>query len=184
MNAMFGIDRHFALSGLGLWGGIEPRALPWAIACRPFGAGNLGVPATHSFPAPTGHDVKAQGNAKRRPGYAAPHTVRALKGRDVWCAHATMPQRCGGCFALSGLGLWEGIGPRALPWAIACRPFGAGNLGAPATHSFPAPTGHDVKAQGRAKRRPGYAPPKASQALKGRNGAPSNEIMAMLKEVV
>ena len=33
---MCGIEGHFALSGLGLSGGIEPRALPWAIAVRPF----------------------------------------------------------------------------------------------------------------------------------------------------
>ena len=35
MNAMCGIDLYFAPSGLGMFLGIEPRALPWAIAsCR------------------------------------------------------------------------------------------------------------------------------------------------------
>jgi hypothetical protein len=38
MNAMCGTDLHFALSGLGIFLSIEPRALPWAIAFGPFGA--------------------------------------------------------------------------------------------------------------------------------------------------
>ena len=38
MNDMDSIDRHFAPSGLGMFSGVAPRALPWAIALGPFGA--------------------------------------------------------------------------------------------------------------------------------------------------
>jgi hypothetical protein len=37
---MCGIELHFALSGLGMFLGIEPRALPWAITFGPVGAGH------------------------------------------------------------------------------------------------------------------------------------------------
>jgi REP element-mobilizing transposase RayT len=40
MNGMCGIDLYFALSGLGMFGIMEPRALPWAITFGPFGAGH------------------------------------------------------------------------------------------------------------------------------------------------
>ncbi len=52
----------------------------------------------------------------QRPGYAAVFH-QALKGRH----HR--------CLALSGLGMFLGIEPRALPWAIAFGPFGAGEGG-------------------------------------------------------
>jgi hypothetical protein len=48
----------------------------------------------------------------QRPGCASLF-VRALKGRNS------------GCVALSGLGLILDIEPRALPWAVLVRPFGA-----------------------------------------------------------
>ena len=52
----------------------------------------------------------------QRPGYAAVFQ-QALKGRH----HR--------CFAPSGLGMFLTIEPRALPWAIECRPFGAAEGG-------------------------------------------------------
>jgi hypothetical protein len=62
----------------------------------------------------------AQGNAL---GNRA-KKVQALKGRN------RMLRRCGEldqCAALSGLGWSLGLVPRALPWAIIYRPFGAEN---------------------------------------------------------
>jgi hypothetical protein len=53
----------------------------------------------------------------QRPGYAAPSFHQALKGRHNWG------------FALSGLESLLIIRPRALPWAIAVRPFGAAEGG-------------------------------------------------------
>jgi hypothetical protein len=55
----------------------------------------------------------------QRPGYAAPSFHQALKGRH------------NRGFALSGLESLLIIGPRALPWAVTARPFGAtkGGLG-------------------------------------------------------
>jgi hypothetical protein len=48
----------------------------------------------------------------------------------------------------------------------------------------PAPSGLDVIAQGRAKRRPGNTPTHSLQALKGRNiDALEMDFMALLKEV-
>ena len=54
----------------------------------------------------------------QRPGYASPFH-QALKGRHHRCP------------APSGLGLFLDIEPRALPWVITVRPFGAaeGGLG-------------------------------------------------------
>jgi hypothetical protein len=54
----------------------------------------------------------------QRPGYAAVFH-QALKGRHYHC------------FAPSGLGVFFNIEPKALPWAIECRLFGAaeGGLG-------------------------------------------------------
>ena len=40
MNAMCGTESYFALSGLGVFWGTKPRALPWAIPLRPVGASN------------------------------------------------------------------------------------------------------------------------------------------------
>ena len=61
-------------------------------------------------------DFSANGAAHtspgQRPGYASPHGP-ALKGRH------------NRCLALSGLGFPLCVGPRALPWADVCRPFGA-----------------------------------------------------------
>ena len=96
MNAMCGIDHHFAPSGhgfawpigdfvrggsapsgLGLSGGtIPPRVAPWAVSLCPVGASNRVNP---SFPAPTGRYVIAQGNALGM----APQNEQALKGRKL-----------------------------------------------------------------------------------------------------
>ena len=53
----------------------------------------------------------------RCPGYAAVFH-QALKGRH------------NRCLALSGLELFLTIEPRATPWAIKCRPYGASEGGA------------------------------------------------------
>ena len=72
----------------------------------------------HHSPAPTGHAVKAQGNALGMP----PKIGQALKGRNIASAGfmSTPPSS-----APSGREFILTIAPRALPWAIACRPFGA-----------------------------------------------------------
>ena len=72
------------------------------------------------FPAPTGHDAIAQGNAL---GIAQKH-FQALKGRDISWASGGL-RIVGMDTAPSGRGILFDISPRALPWAIALRPFGA-----------------------------------------------------------
>lgn len=52
----------------------------------------------------------------QRPGYASPFQ-QALKGRH------------NRCLAPSGLGILFAIEPRATPWAITVRPFGAAEGG-------------------------------------------------------
>jgi hypothetical protein len=49
----------------------------------------------------------------QRPGFGSSFHHRALKGRN------------NGCAALSGLGLFLDMRPRALPWAIVSCPVGA-----------------------------------------------------------
>ena len=64
-----------------------------------------------------GSDAKAQGNALGKRTAVGP---AALKGRHEADARAN-------CFALSGLAgdVVRSI-PRALPWAVGCKPFGLG----------------------------------------------------------
>ena len=145
-----------ALSGLGLYWGVEPRALPWAIAWCPVGAmmGLREGAMNPIAPAPTGHPAIAQGRAKRHPGYASPYLSPALKGRNGTAnADEMVSVPCGS--ALSGLGVFLGIEPRALPWAIAYRPVGASEHG-----------------------------PRPLAKIEQDNDGLEKEIMAMLKEVV
>ena len=152
-------------------------ALPWAIACRPVGAmvlrpiGAMAVrrvaAMNHDSPAPTGHPVKALGNALGTSPKTFPSPERAASsslgsapsGRESLCRWN--PGRCPGLSHVAPLGLHRircSFG--ALPWAIACRPVGAMVLrpiGAMAVrrvaamnHDSPAPTGHPVKALGNA----------------------------------
>ena len=73
------------------------------------------------FKALQGRNTIAQGNAL---GTLSPQTALALKGR-----HRRTPIRrglaCPACFAPSGLEFVLAPKPRALPWAIVLRPFGA-----------------------------------------------------------
>jgi len=70
-----------------------------------------------AFPAPKGHDVKAQGNALgMRPISSSPERAARFAGSRVIRRGMFRPFRAGICL---------GLGPRALPWAIACRPVGA-----------------------------------------------------------
>ncbi len=61
-------------------------------------------------------NAAAYNSPGQRPGYAL-LLHRALKGRHRRCV------------APSGLGSFLTIEPRALPWAIECRPFGAAGGG-------------------------------------------------------
>lgn len=61
----------------------------------------------------------ARGNA---PGNRA-ETHQALKGRNIVSLNCIVGQIC---FALSGLDSYDDQDPRALPWAIICRPYRAG----------------------------------------------------------
>ena len=106
MNAMCGIELHFALSGLGMSWGIEPRAWPFGPRVAPWAIASCRVAASVS---PNGAKGESPG---QRPGYASPFH-QALKGRN------------NRCLAPSGLGIFLAIEPRALPWAITVRPFGA-----------------------------------------------------------
>jgi hypothetical protein len=79
-----------------------------------------------------GRPIIAQGKAQQRPGFASPKISQALKGRHNWGVRmATHVDRF--CFALSGLDLFWAGEPRALPWAIILRPFGAELPGRPTT---------------------------------------------------
>ena len=93
---------------------IGPRALPWAIAsCRvaaPVGPNGNARARHYRRNAATGE------SPGQRPGYASTFQ-QALKGRHNRCS------------ALSGLGMFLNIEPRALPWAIAFCPFGAAEGG-------------------------------------------------------
>ena len=90
----------------------------------------------HHSPAPTGHDVKAQGNAlgMRPIESSSPERAKHRPGRIHFRAAGFRPSGRGRIFVFA---------PRALPWAITLRPVGA----SPGT-TFSAPTGHHVKAQG------------------------------------
>lgn len=107
--------RCLAPSGLGMFLDIKPRALPWAIAVGPFGAGRCRIVArAHCF-----SRNAAEGESPgQRPGSASPF-------------HQALTGRHNRCLAPSGLGMFLDIEPRALPWAGISRPFGAaeGGLG-------------------------------------------------------
>ena len=78
MNAMCGTDLHFALSGLGIFLSIEPRALPWAFTFGPFGAGHRRNARTRYF-----SRNAAEGESPgQRPGLTAHRYSLALKGPD------------------------------------------------------------------------------------------------------
>jgi hypothetical protein len=67
-----------APSGLGLPSGIEPRALPWAIASGPFGARHRRIARTCCF-----SRNAAEGESPGyNPGHIAPIISSALKGTD------------------------------------------------------------------------------------------------------
>ena len=99
----------------------------------------------HPTPAPTGHDVKAQGNAlgKRPMDPSSPERATQFAAARVIRRGKFRPFRA--CICL-------GLFPRALPWAIACRPVGtmAARRVVAMNHPSPAPKGHDVKARGNA----------------------------------
>ena len=69
------------------------------------------------------HPMIARGNA---PGNCAGE-FRALKGRNK-CLRFLVEEFC---VALSGLDCFICAGPRALPWAIIFRPFGAERVRCP-----------------------------------------------------
>lgn len=94
----------------------------------------------HHSAAPTGHHVKAQGRAKRRPGYAVPHLFQALKGRNI-AANAREIVFMSLGSAPSGWEFILTIEPWALPWVIASRPVGAlmGTFHSSRSESFPSP---------------------------------------------
>jgi len=71
--------------------------------------------------APTGRPVKAQGKAKRCPGYGAPMLFPALKGRNMADPFHVAPPGS----APSGRGILLTPDPGALPRAVTLRPVGA-----------------------------------------------------------
>ena len=131
MNAMCGIDHHFAPSRMGsVWpvgdlalGGfapsgleciwsVTPRVAPWAVSLRPVGALNRVNP---SFPAPKGRPEIAQDNALGM----APQNEQALKGRNIvsngggWVCALPGSAPSGHGFACSFGGLtWSGVASR------------------------------------------------------------------------
>lgn len=102
MNAMCGIDLYFSLSGLGLLGGIEPRALPWAISLRRVAAdaGPIGAKwdSPGQRPGISRNDIPS---ALKGPDSAAPHHAQSAKREPainlsaaaLTLAEATLPAR-------------------------------------------------------------------------------------------
>ena len=93
MNAMCGIDLHCAPSGLDMFWGIGPRALPWAIACCRVAAAA----------GPKGAEGESPG---QRPGLASHRYSSALKGPDTAPAQFS-----------SLLSPWERLGEGCWPQA-------------------------------------------------------------------
>jgi hypothetical protein len=76
---MCGIDLHFALSGLAMFLNIEPRALPWAVAFGPFGAGHRRNTRARHF-----SRNAAEGESPgQRPGLRSRLIKPALKGPNI-----------------------------------------------------------------------------------------------------